>query len=395
MKRIPKAVWWTATAAVVGLILALTLQPGGGPRRAFSTCLVCGDDGLADVIRNVVLFIPLGLTLAQVTRRRGRALLAAALLSVGIELTQQWLPGRDPSLSDILTNSTGAAIGLALATWPHRWARRSGTLALGAGIAAACVFVLSGVLLRPIFPDSVYFAQWTPHLGHLEWYRGRVLSATVGTLALPDGRLAESDAAIHLLAEGAPLRVRTIVGPPVHDLSSLFSIADADAHELLLLGPYGGGLAFRLRLRATQLRFDEPDLRLPGVGLGTPGDTVDVAAWRQGTTYCIAVGGVGHCRLGFTVGRGWALIFYPQSASPLVRSLLNLFWIGLLLAPIGFWFDAGWRAVAGAGVALAALALAPALTGLLTTPAAEWFAAVVGIAAGAGLRRTIKTRVAH
>jgi VanZ family protein len=53
-------------------------------------------------------------------------LLVAVALSVGIETVQHLIPGRSPSLRDVVTNSLGAAIGYALARAASRWqARRS------------------------------------------------------------------------------------------------------------------------------------------------------------------------------------------------------------------------------------------------------------------------------
>lgn len=66
---------------------------------------------------NVLLFVPLALLLCwalpRLRRRTIWALCAAA--SVGIEVTQYlFLPARYPSLVDVATNSTGAAIGVGL-----------------------------------------------------------------------------------------------------------------------------------------------------------------------------------------------------------------------------------------------------------------------------------------
>jgi len=66
---------------------------------------------------NVLLFVPLGLLLCWALprlHRRGVWLLCVAA-SVGIEVTQfLFLPARYPSVVDIVTNSTGAAIGVGL-----------------------------------------------------------------------------------------------------------------------------------------------------------------------------------------------------------------------------------------------------------------------------------------
>ncbi|WP_222192565.1 VanZ family protein [Modestobacter italicus] len=72
---------------------------------------------LAERGGNVLLFVPLGLLLCwalpRLRRRTVWSLCVAA--SVGIEVTQYlFLPARYPSLVDIATNSTGAAVGVGL-----------------------------------------------------------------------------------------------------------------------------------------------------------------------------------------------------------------------------------------------------------------------------------------
>lgn len=80
--------------------------------------------GAFDAVANVALFVPLGF-LGALTRSatdvggdgRGRvraALLLGALLSLVVECTQVFEPGRYPSPTDVLTNALGAALGAAL-----------------------------------------------------------------------------------------------------------------------------------------------------------------------------------------------------------------------------------------------------------------------------------------
>lgn len=72
--------------------------------------------GVQDMALNVVLFVPLGFV-HQLARPRGsapdwvRALLLGALFSALIEGAQLFAPARFPSLSDLLTNAIGAALG--------------------------------------------------------------------------------------------------------------------------------------------------------------------------------------------------------------------------------------------------------------------------------------------
>jgi len=75
------------------------------------------------MIVNVLGFVPLGFLFAvwleQTTRwRRWRgyafAVLMGALISLGIEVTQAFIPARDSSMIDLLCNTGGTTIGAGL-----------------------------------------------------------------------------------------------------------------------------------------------------------------------------------------------------------------------------------------------------------------------------------------
>jgi glycopeptide antibiotics resistance protein len=74
---------------------------------------------LGDVIDQVLIFIPLGALLAAGSRRR--SILQAALIgfTVGLilEVGQVFLPERTAELTDALSASVGAGLGLALWRW--------------------------------------------------------------------------------------------------------------------------------------------------------------------------------------------------------------------------------------------------------------------------------------
>jgi len=75
-----------------------------------------------DMLVNLLLYVPFGLVAAMtLADRRSRLqrvvvpVLAAAVLSLGVELTQHALPPRDPSLADWVFNVISAALGTLLA----------------------------------------------------------------------------------------------------------------------------------------------------------------------------------------------------------------------------------------------------------------------------------------
>jgi glycopeptide antibiotics resistance protein len=76
---------------------------------------------LLDFPENVLLFFPLGLSLASILRSRSHLIklaspliLTGICLSLAIESLQIFLPGRTPNLSDLMGNTIGTALGCGL-----------------------------------------------------------------------------------------------------------------------------------------------------------------------------------------------------------------------------------------------------------------------------------------
>lgn len=78
--------------------------------------------GVGDDLLNVLLFIPLGFGLAEKLweKRKPRTMIffvvwiTGFVLSYLIEFTQLYIPGRDSGWEDVMTNSSGAAVGFLL-----------------------------------------------------------------------------------------------------------------------------------------------------------------------------------------------------------------------------------------------------------------------------------------
>ena len=387
-----------ALAVTLGAILSGTLFPSGGEKPApMLDCLVCGERGVAAIITNIILFLPLGALLELAGWRLSQLCLAAAALSAAIELAQLFIPGRDSSLSDVLSNTCGAAVGWLLLRYLRRVVHEEGRGSAVASLIAAGLAILvtagSDLLLRPALPASVYYGQRTPNLEHLEWYRGQVSDVWVGGITLPDGRMENSDTVRRLLLEGAPLKVRATAGPEVTALASLVSVYDEAQREIVLLGPDRQDLVFRYRTQSTAWRLDQPDLRVRGaLALVAPGETLVVTVWREPTGYCLECNGASTCHLGFTAGRGWSIVFYPEHLPGWLMRLLDVGWL------VGLWFQVGLcarrrPALWAVGSLLAGLALAPALTGVLATPVPEWLGGVAGALAGIRTRSLVSRYV--
>jgi VanZ like family len=202
----------------LAVILGVTLVPleaTDGPSPIL--CVLCADGALADVVLNAVLFLPLGATLSVAGWRPWRTVGLGALLSCGVETAQFVIPGRDPSLSDVLFNTLGMALGIALArsapTWWQPGPRLADVLAIAGALGATSVLAVTGVLLGPSLPENTYYGEWTQRFGHLEWYGGRVLEASLEGLEIPSGVIARSTEVRQLLLAEATIHVRARAGP--------------------------------------------------------------------------------------------------------------------------------------------------------------------------------------
>jgi hypothetical protein len=373
---------------VIALALA-TLTPAGdqSTESAFQ-CVFCGERALADALVNVILYVPLGLGLALVGVRPRQAVLTGCVISTAVEVIQIALPGRDSSIGDVLANTSGTAIGVLLVMTAGLWfvppKRVSGRLALGWAVGVAAVWGLTGCMLTPSFPRTVYHGQWTPDLGHLEQYRGRVLQVRIGDGEVPPWQAENSAKLRERLLEGVPTVVEFIAGPATTRISSIFSIADEGHQEILLLGPDRDDLVLRYRTRAIDFRLDQPDLRLLGAGAALKDrDTVTAAVSRAGRGWTITLGNADPARLGFTIGSGWAILYYSEFFPDWLRAALDLAWIAGLLLPVGYWLRRDLPSTAAVTMCLLGAAGVPRFFGLLATPSPLWAAMAIGVVVGA------------
>lgn len=389
---------WFVIASAAAILAATTFPVAGEDPGRWRSCVVCGDRGLADLLTNVLLYLPFGAALAAIGVPLSRCVLGGALLSAGVEFAQLYLPGRDPSHVDVLSNTLGSGLGAVLvATAPH-WLLPAGAqatrLSRTAALAAAAICYVTGWLLAPVLPRRPYFARWTPNFGGLEWYQGRVRDVTLGNVALPPGPLANSAAARELLLapRGFSLHVRAIAGPRTAALGGLLVIEDEPGHEILFLGPDRDDLVLRVRTRAAALHLglDKPDIRLSNALRSvTSGDTLAITVNGKHGRYSMTANTLRADDLGYTVGSGWAFLMYPETLPAWFKALLSFAWVAGLWAPASFWArsrrDAWWIA----GTVTLGLLVAPAVTPLGATPLLQWAAAGVGGLAGVGVRVSV------
>ena len=374
-------------------ILVATLHTAGGELpTGWSLTISDGDDALAGLIQNLLLFIPLGASLVLAGVHPLVAVAIGSALSCSVEFAQQWIPGRDPSLGDIICNANSTAIGVALVVFAPRWLwpppRRAAWQALATACLAVLVWLGTGAVLRPIFPDPPYHNLWTPDWYNWGNYRGKVLSSQ-GTISARDRTFALQATVV------APTR------PPGRD-SPLVAILGGRDTEVVIFGIDGSDLTLHYAMRARSLTLENLDLRWRGaLARVAPNDTFTVQTWRGEHGVCLGVNSAQRCEYGYTIGDGWKLIFYPEHFPVWLLSLINTLWITGWTIGIGYWAGrAGQSPVRVAAVALivGGLLLVPVLTQLKVTPVHERLGAVVGLGIGflaSDGFRVLKNRLGH
>ena len=220
--------WALAALAYAALIVYGSLYPFSGwttrDVKLFAFLLPewAGHLSRADLVTNVLAYMPLGLMLARWWRKRGGLLGAIAIptligasLSFAMEFSQQYVPSRVASLSDLLANTLGTVVGALMAGVMHgeslpwtivmrrrnQWFR--GGRLVDLGLIAIGLWALSQLTplvpsldlgnlrhgVSPIWqtlqhPDRFSFAQWATYELYIA---GLALLAT--TLAAPGERV--------------------------------------------------------------------------------------------------------------------------------------------------------------------------------------------------------------
>ena len=379
------------TALAIGAIAVATLRPDWSQTDPiYQRCLICGDQPLADGLANVLLFVPLGLGLALAAVRGRRVWIVGASLSCLVEVIQLLLPGRYPSVGDVVCNTLGTVAGAA-AVWKFQpWIR---TATAKGGLVAATglclVFLATGWLLSPSLPATEYWVQWTPYLGNLEWYRARVLRSELGGQAVRPGRIPDSPAARTALREGLAITIEAVAGPPVSRLAPLWFIVDVEGREIALVGVDPRDLILRLRTRAARYGLDQPDIRFHhGLAAVRVGDPLRVRVWRETRAeWCMTVNDRTTCGQGISGARGWALVYHPDAFPAWLRDLLDALWLAALAFPVGLALRA--RPAGAAALGLVGIALVPGSRwlGLLLPDLLEWGGVVLGLVTGLTITR--------
>lgn len=392
-----------AAASWIALILAICLVPTGSRSpEGVQFCLICSDDGVSDFFLNIVLYLPLGFFLRIRTGSTWFAVACGLVLSLSVETAQLFIPGRFTTVADLLANTAGAGLGALLGIRPLGWLTPSEAVArwITPVLALVSAFFIAApaVLVTPSVPGGVLYGNWTPQITTATPYGGQVVSASIDGMPLPSRALDDSEAVRERLVDEYTLVLEFEAAPPSPDPAPVFRLLDDRAVEAVNISAIGADLHVWVRLRANDLFLDRPNFRFSeALADARPGDTLTLTLEQdaRGMLGADLDGerlGERSIELGIPPGRGWALLFHPSRLPEGAARILDLAWLALLFLPLGWWGGSSRRSLAMGALPIATLAVIPAVTLLLPTPALHYLAGLAGLLGGAAGRALAATK---
>ncbi|HEX5820093.1 MAG TPA: VanZ family protein [Gemmatimonadales bacterium] len=360
---------------VVVLLLTLWPVPHEARRSQLTPiwCLVCGSIGMQDVLQNLLMLMPLGLGLGLLGWRVPRATLAGFALGLTVELLQYTvIAGRDASLSDVVTNTVGTALGALVAgriDWllrpPPRDAAR---LALGALGMWATLWVAAGWLLGAEPGPAPWHAEVRPHMLTAPPFLGDIVSAELTGTALRDGDQEVASRVIEAYGrDTVAFRASVIMGPPASDRRGLLEVRDGDSTTQLSVVERRGALHFAMRTRSSALLLRPLALRTPDVPADPAGTPLTLSVRRDAGTIVVAPRTTGASEVRAFIGPHWlATLLLPVEAwtGPGWEVFAHL-WVVALLLPAGWWVA---QSAAASRLVLAFAAFAVVIGGVRIVP---------------------------
>ena len=335
-----------ASLAALAAIALLTLWPGRGETaRGFSWCVACGELGSVDVFLNVALFIPFGAALAWglpfSLRRVARALVASLVVSTVIELLQlSVIHGRDSSLSDVVANALGGALGACVdheGEWSAAmWRRLSWIVAL----VVSAVLALGQWAVQPSVPRGPYYVQWLPQRSAYVPFNGTLQAFALDSIPLPPGAVVGARALPDEFLDGRlNLRARVTPGPAPHGIALIARLALVSG-ELAMLGRVDDALAFRYRANGTGAGLRSPMFALPAA-FSTNADRalqLDAALAPGRVTLSASDNHDFHVTRSYviTAARAWALLLPWNVAVGGGGALFDGVWLALLFGVVAY-----------------------------------------------------------
>ena len=403
--------------ASVALILRATLGTGfsiAPMRIPAAWCLICGDGWLMDAVSNVVLFLPLGVALAQLRLRVGYAAGLSALLSLTVESLQAaGIPAlRSPSAADVVTNTVGGLVaawltGHAATLWEpdQRLTRR--LLLAWMGVVTGCL-ILTTVALQPI-PTSgassdptVRPSPWEYAPGY-GWFGGQLRGARIDDVPFPDRSSGPVVAEVPAIPDRITVDVMlTGYDTLAYQRAMVFLHPTGDTIPVALLSQQGRDVRWERRTRGSAWGLARPGIRLQNVApFSRLADasplTLHADASRAKLTLSTTTSANGphlSVQSRLTPLLGWALLQSVVRPSDPGAAAVQLAWIFVLVVPLARWGRLlGWRWVtAGMGVVGGNLMGGALIGGLGVPPPVDW--AMLLLAFGVGClpwRRSLRS----
>jgi hypothetical protein len=383
----------TLSAVCIIALCTLTPREVGPPISAF--CIICGSLGVLDLLNNLLLFVPLGVGFALLALRFSAAVLAGFALSCMVELLQLVVvTGRYATVSDVVTNTAGSALGFLLATQFTAWAVPTATTARRIAVTTCALWFahLLGTTwaLKPAPRSSKWIAVFRSGPPSFDPYDGTLLQFSMNGVTVPAAVLAGPEVAS--LADPAGIaRVDAAFTPSgirPRRVASIVEVRDGQ-HQGMLLAREADDLIFRVRSNAGRLRLRTLTPRVRGVfGRPHPGQVVH-ASYRQSEHSISIVASlddrVSRQDIQLTPTLGWSLIL-PIELSIADYRLLSAAWVFGWTLVLTYYLvraapaHAQWHpVVVGACIVGTGLFGVPLLSGAAYPNVAEWAAAAAGL----------------
>jgi hypothetical protein len=351
----------------VALIGVLTLTQGGQMVAAADglsawqrvSCVTCPATWLADIVSNVVLFVPFGAALVWAGVSVRRTIIVAAAASLVIELLQLsgFPSGRAPAMADLISNTIGAAIGAVCARYfavllspEPETARR-----LRAGWIVVCGLMLFGsaTAMSPALPvqtDRSVSASPLPFTPGFGWFAAAAREARVNGVAVAHAgsgpvivaapRTARIEATVTV--QGQDERRHAVPIVFVHD-PSMTTVDPTVTRAHLLLAQVGADVSLSSFLVAARWGLCTPSLVSAGAfsrgGKGSVQLHGSVASdvWSVQWFDTASPASVHATVMPLSPALGWTLLQTVVPASAVSAPMLSVLWLTLWFAPLGYW----------------------------------------------------------
>ena len=374
-------------------------------------CLVCGELGGADVLQNVLLFLPLGVGLGMMRMPVARGLALIVATTAGVELLQATIVGgRFASLGDIFANSAGGAVGMWLGRHDAHWAfpapRARRILARSSLAAMLLVLIAASASIRLVESSGPLALVVAPVEKHGRRFDGAVLASSLGGEPISPGWL-PSAMDVQFLQTGARFSTRVASVPWVEYESTIAGIMDRQHRGLVRVSQDGRDAVLLVFVAGTHSGLRGPRLVLPVALPPREGETVMIEAevTRPRLVLTVRTGdSIATRSLALGPSTAWIVLFPFAYSSGGVVAIVSLAWLAVLTIPAGYWSGLARARTSQQGAPLEesrvparelgvnlfcvaiymiiGLGIAPRVMGLAPPLPLHWLAPLVGFALG-------------